>query len=112
MEKVVFFAFKGELLCFAHVLINALDMADQNMEAKIVMEGEAVKLLKELEESGNELYKQAKDRGLFDSICKACSAKMGVLEYNETTGIPISGEIKGHPSMSRYIKEGYRVITM
>ena len=29
MDKVVFFAFVGEALCFNHVLINALDMYEQ-----------------------------------------------------------------------------------
>lgn len=112
MEKAVFFAFKGELLCFNHILINALDMDSKGVEAKIVMEGEAVKLIKELEESGNELYKKTKDKGLFDSICKACSAKFGVLEYNETVGIPVSGEAKGHPPMAEYVKDGYQIITL
>jgi len=112
MGKVVFFAFKGDILCFTHILINALDMNRKEVDVKIVIEGEAVKLIKELEESGNELYQQSKEKGLIDSICKACSAKFGVLEYNETVGIPISGEAKGHPPMAEYVKEGYQIVTL
>jgi len=28
MQKTAIFAFRGELLCFVHVLLNAIDMRD------------------------------------------------------------------------------------
>lgn len=112
MEKFVIFAFNGELMCFVHVLLNALDMDAKGKEVKIVMEGSAVRLIKELEENGNPLYKKAREKNLFDSICKACSATMGVLEYNEGTGIPVIGDMAGHPSMNDYIEKGYQIITL
>lgn len=112
MNKYAFFAFKGELMCFVHVLINAIDMNKKGMDVKIIIEGEAVKLVKELQESGNQLYVKVKDMGLIDCICKACSAKMGVLEYNEKTGISMGDEMNGHPSMASYIGQGYQIITL
>lgn len=112
MNKVVIFAFNGNPMCFVHVLLNALDMDSWGMDTKIVIEGEAVKLIKEMEESGNMLYKKAKEKGLIDCICKACSAKMGVLEYNETVGIPLKGDMSGHPSMTYYMDMGYEIITL
>ena len=112
MSKYVLFAFNGNIMCFTHVLLNALDMVEHGIDAKIVIEGEAVKLVKELETSANPLYRKAKALSLFDSICKACSASMGVLEYNETVGIPLRGDMNGHPSMAAFIKAGYQVITL
>ncbi len=112
MSKFVIFAFNGNDMCFVHVLLNALDMNSKGLETKIVIEGEAVKLVKEMEESGNPLYKKAKEKGLIDCICKACSAKMGVLEYNSTTGIPLGDDMNGHPSMEAYIAKGYKVVTL
>ena len=32
MKKVVLFAFNGELMCFIHVLLNALDMNERGHE--------------------------------------------------------------------------------
>jgi len=110
--KIVIYAFNGSQMCFMHVLLNALDMDSKEVEVKIIIEGEAVKLVKEMEASDNPLYSKAKEKGLFDGICKACSTNMGVLEYNETVGIPIKGEMSGHPSMAAYINEGYKVVTM
>lgn len=111
MDKYALFAFRGDAMCFAHVLLNGLDMKDKGMDVKIVLEGEATALVKTMEENGNPLFAKAKERGLFDCICKACSGKMGVLEYNAQCGIPLSEEMSGHPAMGRYIQEGYTIIT-
>ena len=112
MKKFAFFAFNGNLMCFQHVLLNALDLDDKGKEAKIIFEGEAVTLVQKLEESSNKHYFEAKKRGLIDCICKACSASLDVLEYNEKTNIPLKGDMSGHPSMESYTKEGYEIITL
>ncbi|HCX65257.1 MAG TPA: cytoplasmic protein [Eubacteriaceae bacterium] len=112
MKKVAFFAFRGEEMCFVHVLLNALDLVEKGHEAKIVFEGESVKLVETLEKNQNNLYLKAKEKGIIDAICKACSAKMGVLEFNETVGIKLGDDLKGHPSMESYMKEGYEIIAM
>ncbi len=112
MTKVAIFAFKGNPMCFVHVLLNALDMESKGMESKIIIEGEAVKLVKDMEESGNALYIKAKEKGLIDCICKACSTKLGVHDFNETTGIPMVGDMSGHPSTANYILKGYQIITL
>ena len=112
MKKIVFFAFKGEEMCFAHLLLNAIDLHEKGIEAKIVIEGEAVKLIEPLIEKENKMFKKALELGLIHSICKACSAKLGVLEYNEKSGIPINGDMNGHPPMHPFLDEGYEVITL
>ena len=111
MDKVAIFAFNGNPMCFVHVLLNALDMDSKGMETRIIIEGEAVKLVKEME-AGNPLYTKAKEKGLIDGICKACSAKLGVLEFNQGVGIPLIGDMSGHPSMASYIDRGYHIITL
>ncbi len=112
MNKVVFFAFSGNKMGINHIFLNVLDLREKEIDARVVIEGEAVTLIREFEESNNPLYKEVKDKGLIDSICKGCSEKLGVLEYNETVGIPITGSMKGHPPMEPYISDGYQVITL
>lgn len=112
MNKTAFFAFNGNLMCFQHLLLNALDLNEKGYKAKIIFEGEAVTLVKKLEESNNKHYIEAKEKGLIDCICKACSAQLGVLEYNQNTDIPLKGDMSGHPSMEVYMKEGYQIITL
>jgi len=114
MKKVVLFAFNGELMCFVHVLLNAIDMNDKGYEVKIVIEGSATKLVPELAGKENPmygLYEKAMGLNLIDGACKACSNKMGVLKEIEAQGIKLLGEMTGHPGMARYKETGFEIIT-
>ena len=108
------YAFNGEMMCFVHVLLNALDMKAKGTECTIVFEGASVKLIPELE-SGNTpfspLYFKVKEAGLIDGACKACSSKMGVLDAVKEAGIPLLDDMSGHPAMSTYMIKGYTVLT-
>ncbi|MBI5559094.1 MAG: DsrE family protein [Deltaproteobacteria bacterium] len=113
-EKIVLFAFRGEPLCFIHVLLNALDLHDRGLEGKIVIEGDAVKLVPLMSKEGHflePLYRQAKEKGLIVAACKACSAKLNVTEAVLEEGLPLVGHIAGHPAMGKFIEQGYRIIT-
>ncbi|ADH84833.1 putative cytoplasmic protein [Desulfurivibrio alkaliphilus AHT 2] len=113
-EKQILFAFRGDPLCFVHVLLNALDLHEQELGGWIVIEGEAVKLVGQIsrpEHFLNAFYRQVREKGLIVAVCKACSAKMEVTAEVEAEGLPLVGHIAGHPSMAHYLKEGYRVIT-
>jgi hypothetical protein len=112
VDNYVIFAFNGNPTCFIHVLLNALDMQNEGIETKVIIEGEAVKLIREMDTTVNPFYLMAKEKGLIDGICKACSAKMGVLEFNETVGIPLVGDMSGHPPIAAYVKKGCQVITL
>jgi len=108
------YAFNGELMCFVHVLLNALDMNAKGKETRIVMEGAAVKLVEELEKESCPFhgpYIKAKDAGLIDGVCKACSAKLGVLKAVKASGLPLLDDMMGHPSMAAYTEKGYTIIT-
>jgi hypothetical protein len=114
MKKVVLFAFNGELMCFVHVLLNALDMKGQGFEVKIVIEGSATKLIPDLTVEGNLLngpYKKARAENLIDGVCKACANKMGTAEEAKIIGLPLLNDMWGHPAMAKYLKEGYEVVT-
>ena len=113
MKKVAMFLFNGEPMCFIHVLLNALDMRSKGYDIRIVMEGAATKLIPDLSKEENplaEFYGKVKEQGLIHAVCKACSAEMGVLEAVKAEGLPLADDMSGHPSMSRYVNEGYEVL--
>ena len=115
MQKTIIFAFQGNPMCFIHVLLNSLDMAEQGMEGKIILEGEAVKLVPEMAKPDHfihKLYTKAKGEGLILGACRVCSNKMGVAEAVAAESIPLIGEMAGHPAMAEYMKQGYTVITL
>ena len=113
-EKVALFAFNGDPLCFVHVLLNALDMENRGYDVKVIIEGSATKtvnLLNEPQTQFNNLYKKVIEKDLIDCVCKACAVKMGALQGVEEQGLPLCAEMNGHPSMAKYIEQGYIIIT-
>jgi hypothetical protein len=115
VKKVALFAFRGEPMCFAHALLNALDMKEKGYDIKLIIEGTATKQIKELSDPNKpfaNLYEKVKTLGLVDCVCKACSNKMGSLESAMEQKLPLCDEMSGHPSMSKYIDQEYEVIAL
>ena len=113
-SKTVLFAFQGNPICFVHVLLNALDLYERGQEGKIVIEGEAVTLIPEIALDSHflhALYAKTKELGLIDAVCLACATKLGALEDVKFEKLPLVDDMNGHPSMGRYLEEGYEVIT-
>ncbi len=114
MSKIALFPFNGEMTCFIHVLLNALDMAEKGHEVRIVIEGAATGLVPELAKPENPmhgLWVKVKSQGLVAGTCKACSAKMGVLEAARAEGLRLLDDMHGHPGMAAWMAQGYTVIT-
>jgi len=114
LEQTILFAFRGDPLCFVHVLLNSLDLNKKGMGGKIILEGEAVKLVPEMakpEHFLNNLYTKVREQDLIMGACKACSAKLKVKDAIKDEGIPLIGEMMGHPATSDYIEQEYRILT-
>jgi hypothetical protein len=114
MLKVALVAFQGELMCFAHVLLNALDLRDRGGEAIIIIEGQATKLLQDLnrpENAFHPLYVKTREAGLIAGVCRACATKTGSLAEAELQGLPLLDDMSGHPSLGRYLQAGFTILT-
>ena len=67
-------------------------MKEKGDDVQIVMEGETVTLIEKLDKENHFMFKEAKEKGIINSVCRACSIGYGALPYNETCGIPLSEE--------------------
>ena len=113
-DKTVIFAFRGNPMCFIHVLLNGIDLHEKGREGKIVIEGDAVTLIQEMckpDHFLSTLYQKAKTLGLIVAVCKACSMKLGVADAVKAEGLPLLGDMANHPSMSSFLDKGYQIIT-
>jgi hypothetical protein len=113
-RKVVLFAFNGDPMCFVHVLLNALDMEEKGLDVKIVIEGNTPKTanaMNDPEAKFHRFYHAVKEKNLIDCVCRACSAQVGALEGIQEQSLPLCNEMTGHPSMTKYMMEGYEIIT-
>ncbi len=114
MKRVMLVAFDGDEMCFVHVLLNAIDMAGKSFDTGIILEGASTRLIPELESKGhflNGFWKKARQMGLVEGVCKACSNKMGALKAAEEAGLTLLGDMSGHPALSSYVDRGFQIIT-
>ena len=115
MRKIAIFAFKGNPICFIHVLLNAIDLHEKGADVKVVLEGEATGLVTDLRKTEhplNKLYAKAKDLALIHAVCKACAVKMGSLQAVEEEGLSLADEMSGHAGMAPYLEQNYEIITL
>ncbi|SHJ89269.1 DsrE/DsrF-like family protein [Malonomonas rubra DSM 5091] len=114
MKKIALVAFNGEVMCFVHVLLNALDMNEKGYDVKLVVEGAAVKVVNELNNDSHpfsKMYREVCEKGLIDCVCQACAAKLGALDGVKEQGLPLNNEMLGHPSLASFMEAGYEIIT-
>ena len=115
MNKAVIFAFQGEPVCFAHAMMNVLDLKEKGYEAALVIEGAACRLIGDLKETSHPqhpLYTAIIAKGLLAGVCRACCHQMGTLEEAQAQGLPLLSNMKGHPPVAPWLEKGYQVITL
>jgi hypothetical protein len=123
MKKVVVFAFSGDPAVFAHAMLTAMDMKDRGYDVKLVVEGDATKLLSLLRNETKpyaDVYRRFRDRGLIDCVCRACATKNGVVPVVIEQNLKLAAaapvgqrgdDMAGHPAMAAYMEQGYEVMT-
>lgn len=110
MKKYLFYAMRGQKMCFNHVLMNALDLHADGYEVRIVFEGEAVTLPPVLAAEKHPLYLKCLDLGLIAGVCQACSHTLGVLDEIKSLGLPLLTDMQGHAGVKPFVSQGYEVL--
>lgn len=114
MKKIALVAYQGELMCFSHVMLYALDYAEKEYEVAVIIEGAATKLIAELvkpETPFADQYRRVREKGLIACVCKACATKMGTYVEAREQGLLLGSEMYGHPSLEQYSRLGYEILT-
>jgi hypothetical protein len=109
------FAFSGEPTCFAHVMLNAVELHDKGHDVKVVVEGDATKLLSLLRNETKQyadIYRRFRSQNLIDCVCKACATRTSVVPAVIEQGLRLEDAMSGHPSMARYLEAGYEIVTL
>ncbi len=112
MKKILFYGMTKEKMCFQHILMNALDLHEAEVEVKIIFEGASVTLVPVFEAEANQLYLRAKELGLIAGVCLACSKMLDVYDEVVASGLDLLGDMMGHAPMKPYVFEDYQVVSM
>ena len=111
--KIALFTFQGEMMCFGHALLNALDLHSRGKEVKLIIEGQSTKLLPDLYKASSLFHRefiQCVENGMIDAVCKACSMKMGVLDFVIEKNLPLGDDLSGHPGIAPYLEKKYQIL--
>lgn len=113
MKKIALFNFSADLGVFAHVMINAVDMKERGYEVKIVIETKGARFVRDMMDEKTPfatLYRKVRDRGLIDGVCRFCASMADSQEAAKKQGLRLIDDINGHPSIARYLEDGFTVL--
>jgi hypothetical protein len=110
MRKQLFVLFNYNKGIFTHILLNVLDLADKGYDVGIIFESEACKYILEFEEKKYDKFEQIKEKKLIFAVCEVCSKSMNALQSALRQGLPVNGELYGHPPLREWIKLDYDVM--
>lgn len=97
-------------------LANALELVKETQEAgeevRLIFDGAATKWVPRLAAGDDQLSPlyQAVE-GNATGACEFCCKAFGVKEEVEKTNVPLLSEYDGHPSIKSLIDEGFQVVT-
>jgi hypothetical protein len=96
-------------------MLNAMDMKDRGYDVKVIIEGDATKMLSLLRNETKpfaDVYRRFRDRGLIDCVCRACATRNGVVPVVIEQNLRLGDDMAGHPGMAAYFEQGYEIVTL
>ncbi len=99
-----------------HALLYTKELSDGGLQVKLVFDGGGTKWASEMSNQDNKLnplFEEVKKLGLIENVCDYCIGAFGADRSSiESAGLPVRGESQGHPSLLKYVNDGYQVITL
>lgn len=98
-----------------HALLYCKDFLEKGHGAKLVFDGAGTEWVPELmkpEHKLHPLFKEIQAKGSIDAICDFCAGAFGVKDLAQKSTIPMRSEFQGHPSIAKYVSEGYQILTL
>jgi len=96
----------------ANALEFAKELKEENDDVRIIFDGAGVTFVPELADENhdaNPLFKAVEDK--IDGACKYCSKAFGTINQVRKTDIPLLAEYDNHPSLRKYVTDGYQIVT-
>jgi predicted peroxiredoxin len=99
-----------------HALLYAGELLSSGYDVVLVFDGAGTGWANELSKSEhplNELYSELKKKGIMEEVCDHCAEHLKVKEkLSDEQKALLIGEYKGHPSLVRWIRQGYHILVL
>jgi hypothetical protein len=99
-----------------HALLYAKELAEKGYQVALIFDGAGTGWANELRKPENPFhqhYVRIKELGLVEEICDYCADLFDVKEnLPEQQRKLLVGDYEGHPSIVRWIEQGYKIISL
>ncbi|MBI2337157.1 MAG: DsrE family protein [Deltaproteobacteria bacterium] len=98
-----------------HALLYATELKKAGFTVTLIFDGAGTEWAKALINPEHKLhasYRQLQDAGVTEIICDFCSTAFQVREDLKKGKVPLVAEFEGHPSLVKWIKQGYLPIVL
>lgn len=118
-RKLLFMVFTDEACKQNHAFMYALECDEKGHQVRIILEVPATACVNRLAKGGkfSELFKQAKEAGLIEGVCKTasggCSTEekaRNVANTAKKEGLKLISDLDCHAGINRFVSVGYQVI--
>ncbi len=104
-----------ELAKALHALLYGQELHEAGYNVQIIFDGAGTTWVKEFKSPEHkyfDVYQHVEKLGIVAGACEYCGNAFGVVEQVKEAGVPLWGEAGGHPSLVKYVKEGYVPIVL
>jgi hypothetical protein len=99
-----------------HALLYASDLAEHGYDVVLIFEGAGAFWARELEKPENPFhqhYRRVRQLAVVVEICDYCADAHDIKKDLSAEQIRLlTGDYQGHPSISRWVDKGYRIIVL
>jgi hypothetical protein len=121
-RKLLFLLFSDDACRQNHALMYGIDLYQKGHEVKILIEGQATRVLNEITDPDShtgELLRQAHKIGIVAGTCarasSGCSSNdpaRNVAEIARAHGIDLLSDMDGHAGIESFVHDGYEIVAL
>lgn len=98
-----------------HALLYATELDAAGYDVTLIFDGAGTEWADALRDPANKLharYQALKEAGITEIICDFCAGAFDVKETLQGGEVPLVAEYEGHPSIVKWIRQGYVPIVL
>jgi len=100
-----------------HAFLYAQELKEHGHAVVLIFDGAGTEWAQELSDPASEsklkaMYAQLKAQGITEIICDFCAGAFGVKERLVQRQLPLVAEYAGHPSIAKWVDQGYQLIVL
>lgn len=100
-----------------HALLYATELKEKGYDVVLIFDGAGTEWAEELSNPDSQtkllrMYTTFKKKGIQEIVCDFCAGAFGVKGKLNKRQCPLLSEYKGHPSIEKWVKQGYQLLIL